>query len=241
MLFILFLLFFLLGFVLYFNTSFFKKFFDKVFVPINSFFKYLLRYFVNNFFVKKLFEVFKLIVIKINDFLFVVYNSGIFRPFRKYFQFQEGLIKNDPNVIFSTFFGAGFFKIAPGTFASFLTVVLAFIFNYISVVLTLIFFVIVLIGGFYSSKKMVEKYKITDPSYIVIDEVAGQLIPMLLSDGSIYYAISVFILFRFFDISKISIIGVVERSFRDYKGIMLDDLISGILALFSILFINFVI
>ncbi len=240
MLFILFLLIFVLGLIFYFNSSFFKRFLDKIFAPVLSVLRRLFSYCSNTLVAKKFTTFASLAVLKINDGVFVVCNVAMFRSLRDYFKFQEGLIKNDPNVVFSTFFGAGFFKAAPGTFASFVTVVLALIFHYISPTLNLIFFVIVLIGGFYSSKKMVQKYKVTDPSYIVIDEVAGQLIPMLLFDGSIYYAISVFLLFRFFDITKLSIIGVVERSFKDYKGIMLDDLISGIFALFTILFLDFI-
>ncbi len=241
MLFVLFLLIFLMGLIFYFNSPFFKKFFDGIFVPVFKFLQSIGAYFAGTFFAQKLFGFAKFLVLKINDVVFIICNVAIFRSLKKYFKFQDGLVKNDPHVIFSTFFGAGFFKIAPGTFASFLTVVLAFLLHYISPILNLVFFIIVLVGGFYSSKKMAEKYKITDPSYIVIDEVAGQLIPMLLFDGSVYYAIVVFALFRFFDITKISIIGVVERSFKDYRGIMLDDLISGILALFAVLFLDFII
>ncbi len=75
--------------------------------------------------------------------------------------------------------------------------------------------------GQYTGKK--------DASEIIIDEIAGQWIPLVIIPLEIYWYIAAFILFRFFDISKIGPVGHAEK-FIGGIGVMLDDLVAGILA-----------
>ena len=80
----------------------------------------------------------------------------------------------------------------------------------------------------------------TNPSEVVIDEVAGQWIALLFPacafwwrgwEGVMPYPgwVAAFVFFRLFDIWKPWLVGRADRR-GDAAGVMLDDLIAGVLA-----------
>lgn len=73
-----------------------------------------------------------------------------------------------------------------------------------------------------------------DPGFVVIDEVAGQLLALVFAPLRWQYLLASFILFRAFDILKPPPIGSLESLPQGY-GIMLDDLAAGGYALILIL------
>jgi phosphatidylglycerophosphatase A len=76
-----------------------------------------------------------------------------------------------------------------------------------------------------------------DPSWIVIDEFAGQWIAMLgLGHASLYGVIAAFILFRIFDIIKLGPVGWADRK-DGAIGVMADDVIAGLIVA-AILFVT---
>jgi len=75
-----------------------------------------------------------------------------------------------------------------------------------------------------------------DPGWIVIDEFAGQWIAMLgLGRVSLYGLVAAFVLFRFFDISKLGPVGWADRK-DGAIGVMADDVVAGLIAA-AILFV----
>lgn len=76
-----------------------------------------------------------------------------------------------------------------------------------------------------------------DPGEIVIDEVAGMWLALLFLPKSILLFSLAFILFRIFDITKPWIIGKIQ-SLHGGFGIMLDDILAGILARLILLVIG---
>ena len=68
-----------------------------------------------------------------------------------------------------------------------------------------------------------------DASEVVIDEVAGQWIALLVIPIDWRWALAAFLLFRFFDITKIGPIGMVEK-WPGGAGVMADDVIAGVFA-----------
>ena len=141
----------------------------------------------------------------------------------------------------------GKIKYAPGTFASlfacFLFLLLINITNINNVLL------IVLIIFFYSFIAINNSFDIfdsKDPQEIVIDEVVGQMIPLLAIPiyetlyplPALYYCISAFLLFRLFDIWKPYPINYVDNNIKGSLGIMLDDIFAGIFStiILSIIF-----
>lgn len=128
------------------------------------------------------------------------------------------------------YFFIGNMKYAPGSFASFAALVICF-FIPNSIFHQLFFLTLHLILGFYfcfsySQNKNQDK----DPSFIVIDEVVGMFISLLFIPKVISAYLLAFLLFRFFDIVKPSIIYRIQNV-KYGLGIMLDDILSGILTL----------
>jgi len=148
--------------------------------------------------------------------------------------------------IIATFFGVGYFPKAPGTAGSLATIPFAFLLNFYcgAVPAMLAFFVLVYAAGTWASKEVL-KHTSHDPSFIVIDEVAGQLIPLIYistfaesqSEWLIYAAIS-FVLFRIFDIAKPFPVGYFDKKVLNAHGVMLDDIAAGIYALVFLIFLN---
>lgn len=82
-----------------------------------------------------------------------------------------------------------------------------------------------------------------DPPYIILDEVVGQLLAyviiMRFYSLNLFMLVCGFLLFRFFDITKPSLIGWVDRRLAQEPkwraiGIVLDDLLAGTLAGFLV-------
>ena len=69
-----------------------------------------------------------------------------------------------------------------------------------------------------------------DPGVIVWDEVAGFLVTMIAAPSGWAWIVAGFVLFRFFDIAKPWPVRAAERA-RGGLGIMLDDLVAGLLGL----------
>ncbi len=132
--------------------------------------------------------------------------------------------------IISSFFGVGYFPVAPGTLTSFL-VILAYKFYLFRLgwslhllILFLLFFI-----GVYASTKVESESRKKDPRKIVIDEACGQLLVLFRMSDAWLPLLSGFILFRIFDIAKPYPIKKVEALPSGW-GIMLDDTVAAIYA-----------
>lgn len=160
---------------------------------------------------------------------------------------------------FMTLFGCGRIKIAPGTIASFVTVevwfivTLSFVKNSTSpLVEGVIWTSFILIASLYAViftpifTKDSEDY---DHPSIVIDEVIGQLITLCISYTVVreYYhqeswilpkmvmlahMFLSFLVFRTLDIAKPSIIGYIDRNIKNPFGVILDDIVAGLIGAF---------
>ena len=128
--------------------------------------------------------------------------------------------------IASTFFYAGYFPGAPGTFTSLIAVFLCFLLrNHISVYI-LTWFLLTLLG-FTVSGRMEEIAGKKDPGCVVIDEVSGVMISFFLLPFTRAVIWTTFFLFRAFDMFKIYPANEFEKV-GGGKGIMMDDIIAGI-------------
>jgi len=96
--------------------------------------------------------------------------------------------------------------------------------------LTLLLSIIITLQGIRWSDIVAKELGKEDPSEVVIDEVAGQLIALLWAPIKGPYVLAAFILFRIFDIFKPPPIRQLER-LRGGLGIMMDDVGAGIMAL----------
>ena len=157
-------------------------------------------------------------------------------------------MKKKISFLLASFFGSGYIHPASGTwgsFASFIAIVpVAYFYGMYGVVFfSLLSFII----GWLSTR-VVLRYTEHDPSFIVIDETAGQTITFLFVANMLeksfscwYLYLAGFILFRLFDITKPSIIGIIDRKLENPLGVMLDDIFAGIFAGLILFLVNFII
>ena len=155
------------------------------------------------------------------------------------------------NLIFATFFGVGFIKIIPGTFASlFTSIIFFYLFRlYISIEhfpFLCLAMILVFTYALYAIKTIENEFEQKDARQIVIDEVIGQSIPILLIEyiaysqtqsfgADLYLYLMSFFLFRFFDIFKPFPIRYFDKNYKNSFGILFDDVLAGIYTLIVIL------
>jgi len=133
--------------------------------------------------------------------------------------------------ITSTVFYIGRLPLAPGTWCSFIAFLSWFYLRfYIEGVFILYASLILFFIGVAVSTIHSEVIKKDDPSEIVIDEWVGQWIALWLIPHSFYWGFASFVLFRFFDISKLGPVQGMD-DIKSGTGIMMDDVVAGILAL----------
>ncbi|MCX7987908.1 MAG: phosphatidylglycerophosphatase A [Thermodesulfovibrio sp.] len=133
--------------------------------------------------------------------------------------------------IISTVFFIGYFPFAPGTIASLFAMLTLFFFKPSDICISLMLLVTFILG-LISSNKMEKQTNSRDPSYVVIDEFAGYLMAMILIPITIQNLLLAFIFFRFFDILKPPPIKQIEKIFKGGLGIMMDDIIAGVISNF---------
>jgi phosphatidylglycerophosphatase A len=136
--------------------------------------------------------------------------------------------------IVATFFGIGRLGLGSGTWASVATVLLWWSLS-LSVgqhraIVALIIAVVVTAIGIPASTCVERESGVKDPGFVVIDEVAGQMLPLIIAPLRWKYLLLSLILFRCFDILKPPPLRALER-LPEGAGIMLDDVGAGVYAL----------
>jgi len=137
--------------------------------------------------------------------------------------------------LIATFFGAGRLKPGPGTWASVATVALwaaacFFIPPASRAWVAILATIAVTLLGIPAATRVARATGIKDPQFVVIDEVAGQLLTLIAVPLSWKTFLAGLILFRVFDILKPFPIRRLEQ-LPEGTGIMMDDLGAGVLAL----------
>jgi phosphatidylglycerophosphatase A len=137
--------------------------------------------------------------------------------------------------LIATFFGVGHLRPGPGSWAAGLTVLLWWLASrgiqsaWLWPVAALSSVIVTLVGiqaATVVSRESGQK----DPGFVVIDEVAGQMIALIAVPPHWKYLLAGFILFRSFDIVKPFPLRRLER-LPGGTGIMMDDIGAGLCAL----------
>ena len=142
---------------------------------------------------------------------------------------------------------AGYIKlIPPGTFASFLSIVILFpIVEYkiISIEIFLTIFIVFFLLSLFFINQFSSHTKSHDSKIIVIDEFLGIYLILLFYDqikiiNPYVTMMLIFILFRFFDILKIFPANIIDKRLKSAFGVILDDLIAGIYTIIILYIVN---
>jgi len=152
------------------------------------------------------------------------------------------------NTLFVTMFGLGKVPKIPGTFGSFATVIILYLFFHIlnlSPNIILIGLIIIFIYSFSAVATYIKDNENKDPKEIIIDEFIGQSIPIYLYEIShgtekspdeavIFYSVC-FMLFRFFDIAKPFPVSFFDKNFKNSFGVIMDDVCAGLYVVLSLI------
>lgn len=135
---------------------------------------------------------------------------------------------SDPAVLIATCFGAGALPKMPGTWGSLATLPLGVLLLVlggswaVAAGAAVAFFM-----GWWATARVLEKVDGSDPGYIVIDEVAGQLIVLAMVPPDVVHVAFALVVFRTFDILKPWPIGWLDRNVHGALGVMIDDIAAG--------------
>ena len=148
-------------------------------------------------------------------------------------------------------FGLGKIPKIPGTFGSFATIVILYFFFHVFELSSNIILIILLnifILSFLAITIYIKYNENKDPKEIIIDEFIGQSIPIFMyeishgteksSDEAIIIYGICFILFRFFDITKPFPVSYFDKNFKNYFGIIMDDIMAGFYTMLIIYLIS---
>jgi phosphatidylglycerophosphatase A len=138
-------------------------------------------------------------------------------------------------------FGAGLAPKAPGTFGSIVGLVFALLLAPLGFALNVAAVVIVTLAGFWICDVSARRLGVHDHPAIVWDEVTGMMIAMLAAPPTWAGALGAFALFRLLDIAKPWPIRAIDHGLGGGVGIMLDDVVAGILAALVLLLIRSVV
>ena len=143
--------------------------------------------------------------------------------------------KSHGSWLVATFFGVGRMYPGPGTYASAITVALWWVAaHFIApgwlIPVAILASAAITLGGIKPSSVVARESGHKDPGFVVIDEVAGQMIALIAVPLSWNYLLASFILFRGFDIAKPFPLRRL-KNLREGTGIMMDDVGAGLYAL----------
>lgn len=132
-------------------------------------------------------------------------------------------------IIYSWFY-LGYSPVAPGTVGTLGAIPLVYFLSKVS----LNGYFIVLLPFYFMGIEAADIAEITssehDPKYVVIDEVMGFMVTMFGIDMNWQNILIGLFLFRIFDIFKPYPISWIDRNIRGGHGVMLDDVLAGLMS-----------
>ena len=129
-------------------------------------------------------------------------------------------------------FGSGLAPKAPGTFGTLAAIPLFLLLAMLTPLAYLGAVVVMSIAGIYICGKAADDVGVHDHPAIVWDEFIGYFITMFMVPVSWQSVLMGFLLFRLFDILKPWPISFIDKNMSGGLGIMFDDILAGVFALF---------
>lgn len=132
-------------------------------------------------------------------------------------------------LFFSTGFFLGNIPVAPGTFGSLIGLPVWFLLSRSAPLITLAFLVLFIPFSIWMADASSKILQQEDPGCIVIDEVVGMVVTLAGLQFNWTTCAAGFMLFRFLDAVKPFPIRWVDNNLRGGAGIVLDDILAGII------------
>ena len=148
--------------------------------------------------------------------------------------------------IFVSLFYSGYIKIIPGTFASFISILILFPFvglYSVSYEILIIVFCLLFMASIFFISRFSYDSKTHDSKIIVIDEFLGIYLIFIFYDyiyfiNSLITVCLIFILFRTFDILKVYPANIIDKKMQNSFGVILDDCIASIYTILIMYLLN---
>ncbi len=141
------------------------------------------------------------------------------------------LMRNNIVLFLALGFGTGGVPHAPGTAGTLPGVALYLVFAALPLIAYLGIVAVLFVIGVALCERAARLLDERDPPSVVWDEIVGVMIAMIGIAPSLATVIAGFLAFRLFDIWKPWPIGWIDRRVPGGLGIMLDDVIAGLMAL----------
>ena len=148
--------------------------------------------------------------------------------------------------LFVSLFYSGYFKKWPGTFASLISILILYPIielNIFSKNIFIYIFIFIFIISIYFINKFSNFTKTHDSGIIVIDEFLGIYLIFIFYEY-IYFInpyitlLLIFLLFRFFDITKIFPANIIDKKMKNSLGVLLDDIVASIYTIIVLYILN---
>ena len=148
--------------------------------------------------------------------------------------------------LFVSIFYIGYIKFGSGTWGSLAALLILYpcikfallSFETLIIIFIILFFISNLFINFFSNFT-----NSNDSKHIVIDELLGIFIILIFYDFVFIYndfitLISIFFIFRLFDIIKIFPANIIDKNLKNGYGVMMDDIVAGIYTIFTLMILN---
>ncbi len=146
-------------------------------------------------------------------------------------------VKQKLIMFIATGFFTGRIPVAAGTFGTIAAIPFALVLLIIPPSFHGIYIVGLILAAIYIADKAEKITGQKDPGCIVIDEMAGYVVTLSMVPVNIYTITAGFFLFRFFDILKFTPVKYFEKNFSGGAGVVLDDVMAGVLSAIILKFI----
>ena len=148
---------------------------------------------------------------------------------------SPGLPLSHAATLIATGLGIGLIPVAPGTWASLAALPLGWLLDaMLGTAGVLIAAAIAFAAGCWASARVAEASGVFDPGFVVIDEIAAQLLVLAAVPRDWRLYLAALLLFRLFDIWKPFPVNWLDRTVKGGFGIMLDDVAAALYALMLI-------
>lgn len=149
---------------------------------------------------------------------------------------------NEPFYLTVTWFQSGRISPASGSWGSLAAWPVCWLVKYLGGTPAIaVFALAAIVAGYWSIKEYSKHIKQHDPSEIVIDEVIGMaLMWLFIPAHSLIWALIGFVAFRLLDSLKPGPIGWCDRQIKGSSGIIVDDVIAGLVAGLSVVLLRIV-
>jgi len=143
---------------------------------------------------------------------------------------SPGVSLTDPGHLLALGLGAGLMPKAPGTWGSLLAIPVYLVLHPYGQAVSIAWVLLLWAAGVYLAGRTARALGVHDHGAIVIDEVVGLLVTLVAVEPGWFGIAAGFLLFRFFDIVKPYPIKRIDQGLGGGMGIMLDDVVAGIMA-----------